>query len=135
MMNYATPQVCLARGEGARVWDVDGNEYLYLVAGIATSTLGHGNPAIAQAVSDQVGQLAHTSNLYAHEPGLALAEQLIALVGVDARVFFSQDGATANEAAYKIARRHGWESNPTVHALRSSRRRVPSTAAPWVRCR
>lgn len=112
MSNYGTPQLCLARGEGVRVWDVDGNEYLDLVAGIATSTLGHANPALADAVGSQVRRLAHTSNLYAHEPGLALAEQLISMVGVDARIFFSQDGATANEAAYKLARRHGWESNP-----------------------
>lgn len=112
MANYATPEICLDHGEGARVWDVDGNEYLDLIAGIATSTLGHGNTAIADAVSDQVKRLAHTSNLFAHEPGLNLAEKLIDLTGADARVFFSQDGASANEAAYKLARRHGWESNP-----------------------
>ena len=74
------------------MWDVDGNEYLDLIAGIATSTLGHGNTAIADAVSDQVKRLAHTSNLFAHEPGLNLAEKLIDLTGADARVFFSQDG-------------------------------------------
>ena len=75
MANYATPEICLDRGEGARVWDVDGNEYLDLIAGIATSTLGHGNTAIADAVSDQVKRLAHTSNLFAHEPGLNLCRE------------------------------------------------------------
>lgn len=112
MANYGTPKVVLDHGIGSQVWDADGNEYLDLIAGIATSTLGHGHPAIVEAVSTQVRKLAHTSNLFAHEPGLMLAERLVSLVGVDARVFFSQDGATANEAAYKLARRHGWESNP-----------------------
>lgn len=112
MANYGTPKLCLTHGVGSAVWDTDGNEYLDLIAGIATSTLGHAHPAIVEAVSRQVGTLAHTSNLFAHEPGLALAERLIELVGGDARVFFSQDGATANEAAYKLARRHGWESAP-----------------------
>lgn len=112
MANYGTPKLLLDRGVGSRVWDGDGNEYLDLIAGIATSSLGHAHPAVVEAVSSQVGKLAHTSNLYAHEPGLALAERLVELVGVDARVFFSQDGATANEAAYKLARRHGWQSNP-----------------------
>ena len=112
MANYATPKILLDRGMGSTVWDTAGAEYLDLIAGIATSTLGHGHPAVAEAVSRQVQRLSHTSNLYAHEPGLALAERLVGLLGVSARVFFSQDGATANEAAYKIARRHGWESNP-----------------------
>ncbi len=112
MANYGTPKICLSHGVGSRVWDTDGNEYLDLIAGIATSTLGHGHPAIVDAVSKQVATLAHTSNLYAHEPGLQLAERLVELTGGDSRVFFCQDGATANEAAYKLARRHGWESNP-----------------------
>lgn len=112
MANYATPKILLDRGVGSTVWDAAGNEYLDLIAGIATSTLGHGHPAVVEAVTAQVERLAHTSNLYAHEPGLNLAERLVGLVGVDARVFFSQDGATANEAAYKLARRHGWQSNP-----------------------
>ncbi len=112
MANYGTPKICLSHGVGSRVWDTEGNQYLDLVAGIATSTLGHGHPAIVDAVSKQVATLAHTSNLYAHEPGLELAERLVELTGGDSRVFFCQDGATANEAAYKLARRHGWESNP-----------------------
>lgn len=112
MANYATPEICLDRGDGAWVWDVEGTKYLDLIAGIATSTLGHANPAITAAVSEQVSRLAHTSNLFAHERGLDLAEKLVSLTGQAARVFFSQDGASANEAAYKLARRHGWESNP-----------------------
>ena len=112
MANYGTPAVALERGVGCRVWDADGNEYLDLLAGIAVSTLGHAHPAIVDAVSQQVAQLAHVSNLAINEPALMLAERLVALTGRPGRVFFSQDGATANEAAYKIARRHGWGLDP-----------------------
>jgi acetylornithine aminotransferase len=89
------------------VWDTDGNEYLDFVAGIATSSLGHAHPAIIAAVSDQVGRLAHTSNLYQHEPGVRLAERLVALLDRPARVFFANSGAEANECAIKLARKHG----------------------------
>jgi acetylornithine aminotransferase len=106
MHNYGTPPVALARGLGSRVWDVDGASYLDLVGGIAVSSLGHAHPAIIEAVTRQVGTLAHTSNLAMHEPGLALAERLAALVPGGARVFLCQDGATANEAALKIVRKH-----------------------------
>lgn len=107
LRNYGTPPVALARGEGAVVWDVDGNEYVDLLAGIAVSSLGHAHPAIAAAVAQQAATLVHTSNLYLHEPGVALAERLAALVPVPTRVFLCQDGATANEAALKIARKRG----------------------------
>jgi acetylornithine/N-succinyldiaminopimelate aminotransferase len=113
MPNYGTPAVALARGEGCRVWDVDGREYLDLIAGIAVSSLGHAHPALVRAVTEQVGTLAHSSNLAMHEPGIRLAERLLALLGAPGRVFFSNDGATANEAAYKLARRHGWTSDPS----------------------
>lgn len=106
MRNYGTPPVALARGLGSRVWDVDGREYLDLVGGIAVSSLGHAHPAVVDAVSRQVATLAHTSNLAMHEPGVRLAERLAALVPGGARVFLCQDGATANEAALKIVRKH-----------------------------
>jgi acetylornithine aminotransferase len=112
MANYGTPPVALARGEGCRVWDVDGREYLDLIAGIAVSCLGHAHPALVQAVSAQVGTLAHSSNLAMHEPGIRLAERLLGLLGMDGRVFLCNDGASANEAAYKLARRHGWAADP-----------------------
>ncbi|MGD9956985.1 MAG: acetylornithine transaminase [Candidatus Nanopelagicales bacterium] len=105
--NYGLPPVALARGEGAWVWDVDGARYLDLVGGIAVSSLGHAHPAVVEAVTRQVGMLVHTSNLAMHEPGIALAERLAALVPVPAKVFLCQDGATANEAALKIARKRG----------------------------
>jgi len=106
MRNYGTPPIALARGVGAHVWDVDGREYLDLVGGIAVSSLGHAHPAVVDAVATQVATLAHTSNLAMHEPGIALAERLAALVPGGARVFLCQDGATANEAALKIVRKH-----------------------------
>jgi len=116
MSNYGTPPVGLARGQGCRVWDVDGREYLDLIGGIAVSSLGHAHPALVQAVTEQVGTLAHSSNLAMHEPGVRLAERLLDLLGPaipDARVFLCNDGAAANEAAYKLARRHGWAADPS----------------------
>jgi acetylornithine/N-succinyldiaminopimelate aminotransferase len=113
MPNYGTPPVALARGQGCRVWDVDGREYLDLLAGIAVSSLGHAHPALVEAVSRQVAMLAHTSNLAMHEPGVRLAERLLALLGADGRVFLCNDGASANETAYKLARRHGWKLDPS----------------------
>lgn len=113
MMNtYGTPPLALSHGSGCTVWDVDGNAYTDLLAGIATASIGHAHPAIAAAVADQAQRLVHTSNLFIHLGGLALAERLLGLTGHDGRVFFCQDGATANEAALKMARRHGWLSDP-----------------------
>jgi acetylornithine/N-succinyldiaminopimelate aminotransferase len=105
MPNYGTPPLALARGEGCRVWDADGNAYLDLIGGIAVSALGHGHPALVEAVSAQVAALAHTSNLFVHEPGVRLAERLLALLGGDGRVFFANSGTEANEAALKLVRR------------------------------
>jgi acetylornithine/N-succinyldiaminopimelate aminotransferase len=116
MPNYGLPQVALTRGEGCRVWDADGREYLDLFAGIAVSSLGHAHPALTAAVTRQVGTLAHTSNLFMHEPGIALAERILALLGTgegpaDARVFFANSGAEANEAAIKLVRRYHRQQN------------------------
>jgi acetylornithine aminotransferase len=113
MPNYGLPQVALVRGQGCQVWDADSREYLDLFAGIAVSALGHAHPALTGAVSTQVAALAHTSNLFMHEPGIELAEKLQALLGTaagpaDTRVFFANSGAEANEAAIKLVRRH-WQ--------------------------
>ena len=106
MGNYGTPPVVLARGEGATVWDVDGKQYLDLLAGIAVNVLGHAHPAVVEAVSRQVATLGHTSNLAGHAPGIELAERLQALVGAPgSRVLFCNSGAEANEAALKLSRR------------------------------
>jgi acetylornithine aminotransferase len=107
MPNYGTPPLALDHGNGVRVWDVDGNEYLDYVGGIAVSSLGHAHPAIIAAVTAQVARIAHTSNLYLHEPGVRLAERLVGLIGLPARVFFANSGAEANECAIKLARKHG----------------------------
>ncbi|GAA3765163.1 acetylornithine aminotransferase [Spinactinospora alkalitolerans] len=108
MPTYGTPPIALARGEGRYVWDVDGRRYLDLIAGIAVSALGHGHPALTEAVSAQVARLAHTSNLFLHEGEVELAERLIGLLGgagEGARVFFTNSGTEANEAALKLVKR------------------------------
>ncbi|XVV08008.1 acetylornithine transaminase [Actinosynnema sp. CA-248983] len=109
MNNYGTPGLTLERGEGAYVWDADGNRYLDLLTGIAVNALGHAHPAIIAAVTEQIGKLGHTSNLYINEPALKLAERLLDLTGQDGdgRVLFTNSGAEANEAAFKLSRRTG----------------------------
>ncbi|WP_372406463.1 acetylornithine transaminase [Streptomyces luteireticuli] len=108
MDNYGTPRIPLVRGEGSTVWDADGASYLDFVGGIAVNALGHAHPAVVRAVSDQIATLGHVSNLYAAEPPVALAERLLALSGGrPGRVFFSNSGAEAIEAAFKIGRLTG----------------------------
>ncbi|MDQ1249315.1 MAG: acetylornithine/N-succinyldiaminopimelate aminotransferase [Actinomycetota bacterium] len=104
---YGTPAMVLVRGRGAEVWDVEGNRYLDLLAGIAVNALGHAHPAVIEAVTTQLGTLGHTSNLAATIPGIALAEQLLGLAGRPGRVFFANSGAEANEAAFKLSRLTG----------------------------
>jgi acetylornithine/N-succinyldiaminopimelate aminotransferase len=121
MGNYGVPQVALTSGQGCRVWDADGREYLDLYAGIAVSSLGHAHPALTGAVTRQVSALAHTSNFFAHEPGIALAERLLGLLGdgggpADARVFFCNSGTEANEAALKVIRRRQGPERPVIVA-------------------
>jgi len=116
MGNYGVPPLALARGEGSHVWDVDGNRYLDLIAGIAVSALGHAHPAIVEAVTAQVGKIAHTSNLFVHEPGVLLAEKLLSLLHADARVFFCNSGTEANEAALKVVRRKQGKGRPVMVA-------------------
>jgi acetylornithine/N-succinyldiaminopimelate aminotransferase len=107
MPTYGVPPIAIDHGAGVRVWDVDGRSYLDFVAGIAVSTLGHAHPAVVDAVCAQVHKIAHTSNLAMHEPGIRLAERLVELLALPARVFFANSGAEANECALKIARAHG----------------------------
>jgi len=103
---YPPRPLALRSGRGVRVTDADGRELIDLVAGIAVNVLGHGHPALVEAISAQAATLIHTSNLYYTEPQLELAELLIASA-FPARVFFSNSGAEANEAAIKIARKWG----------------------------
>jgi acetylornithine aminotransferase len=120
MPNYGLPPLALVRGSGCQVWDADGNEYLDLIAGIAVSSLGHAHPALISAVSAQVGQLAHTSNLFMNPPSIELAERLLGLLGADGRVFFANSGAEANEAAIKLVRRRSGPDRPVVVAAERS---------------
>ncbi|MEU9122778.1 acetylornithine transaminase [Streptomyces sp. NPDC048506] len=108
MDNFGTPRIPLVRGEGVTVWDADGNAYLDFLGGIAVNALGHAHPAVLRAVSDQVATLGHVSNFFIAEPTVALAERLLALAGGrPGRVYFSNSGAEANEAAFKIGRLTG----------------------------
>jgi len=107
MDNYGTPPLALVSGQGAVVTDAEGRHYLDLLGGIAVNILGHRHPAILAAVTRQLDTLGHVSNLYATEPGVALAEQLVGHLGAPARVFFCNSGAEANEVALKITRLTG----------------------------
>ena len=116
MGNYGIPPVALVRGQGCQVWDADGHEYTDLIAGIAVSSLGHAHPAIIEAVSRQVRAIAHTSNLFLHEGEIALAERLLGLLAADGRVFFTNSGTEANEAALKLVRRQQGPGRPVMVA-------------------
>jgi acetylornithine aminotransferase len=110
MNTFGPPKLVLAKGDGPYVWDVDGNRYLDLLGGIAVNALGHGHPALVGAVTRQLETLGHVSNFFATEPQIALAERLLTLLGVPdggAKVFFSNSGTEANEAAFKLTRRTG----------------------------
>lgn len=105
--NYGTPTIELVEGEGVVVKDSQGNIYLDFLSGIAVNALGHAHPAVIDAVSKQIRKLSHTSNFYANEPAINLAEKLISISNLDAKVFFCNSGAEANEAAIKLSRRTG----------------------------
>jgi acetylornithine/N-succinyldiaminopimelate aminotransferase len=100
--------VTLVRGEGARVWDVDGKEYLDFVAGIAVLSLGHCHPEVVKAIERQARQLMHTSNYYYTVPQVKLAQLLCECSGMD-KVFFCNSGAEAVEGCLKLARKWGKE--------------------------
>ena len=106
--NYGTPSIALTKGKGIVLTDADGKVYLDFLGGIATSILGHAHPAIVKAVTKQISILGHVSNFYAHPNAITLAERLVAMTGEkNAKVFFCQSGAEANEAALKLSRRTG----------------------------
>jgi acetylornithine aminotransferase len=107
MDNYGTPPLALASGDGAVVTGENGKSYLDLLGGIAVNILGHRHPAIIEAVTTQLNTLGHTSNLYATEPGIALAEALVDQLDTPARAFFCNSGTEANEVAFKITRLTG----------------------------
>ena len=109
MPTYGRFDLDIARGQGGRVWDFDGREFLDFGAGIAVCSLGHAHPEITAAVTRQAETLVHTSNLYRTRPQAELARQLVELAG-PGKVFFCNSGAEANEGLLKIVRKFGAES-------------------------
>ena len=110
MNTFGPPKLVLTRGEGPYVWDAEGTRYLDLLGGIAVNALGHAHPALVEAVTHQLGTLGHVSNFFATEPQVRLAEKLLSLLGLEpggGKVFFTNSGTEANEAAFKLTRRTG----------------------------
>ncbi|HEX5585758.1 MAG TPA: acetylornithine transaminase [Acidimicrobiia bacterium] len=107
MQTYGRLPVAFVRGEGTRLWDTEGNEYLDFLGGLAVVSLGHAHPQLADALAEQARTLLHVSNLYYNEVQPQVAARLDALLGGGGRVFFANSGAEANECAIKLARRHG----------------------------
>lgn len=107
MPTYGAPAVRIVRGEGCKLWDEDGNEYLDFLAGIAVVGLGHANPEIAEAIAEQARTLVHVSNLYGTVPGTDVAITLDRLLGGGGQIFFTNSGAEAIECAIKLARKWG----------------------------
>ncbi len=114
---YARFPLTLVRGDGCRVWDEDGKEYLDFVGGIAVCALGHSSPIVSKALEHQSKELVHVSNLYYTRPQTELAQLLVENSFAD-RVFFCNSGAEANEAAIKLARRYANEKfGPQRHLI------------------
>ena len=133
MQTYARKPVLFVRGDGMRLYDDDGREYLDFVSGIGAVNLGHAHPAVAAAVAEQSSKLVHVSNLYYTEHRAELACDLVGLLGGGMQVFFANSGAEANEGAIKLARRWAREAKPgassVVTALRSFHGRTLATLA------
>lgn len=122
MNTYGTRSLTLVKGAGSRVWDQNGNSYLDAISGIAVCGLGYSHPAVSEAISQQAATLLHVSNLYNIPQQQRLADLLIEQSGMD-KVFFSNSGAEANEAAIKIARKYGNDKgvkNPTIVVMSGS---------------
>ncbi len=121
MNTYGDRTTTLVKGDGAYLWDKDGNRYLDALAGIAVCGLGYNYPAVTDAITHQAQTLLHASNLYLVEPQVQLGETLVKIAGMD-NVFFSNSGAEANEAAIKIARKFGQDRGITQpHVITAQR--------------
>lgn len=110
---FGTPQRVLVRGSGCSVWDDAGKEYLDLLGGIAVNALGHAHPALTGAITAQLETLGHISNFFTSPPQVQLAEKLLSITNAPdgSKVFFTNSGTEANEAAFKLARKHGRTSD------------------------
>lgn len=122
MQTYARKPVLFVSGEGMRLYDDTGAEYLDFVSGIGAVNLGHADPVVAQAVCDQMGRLVHVSNLYYVEHRAELACDLVRLMGGGQRVFFANSGAEANEGAIKLARKWAKGAKPGAHTIVTAHR-------------
>ncbi|HET6351235.1 MAG TPA: aspartate aminotransferase family protein [Coriobacteriia bacterium] len=122
MQTYARKPVMFVRGEGMRLFDDEGKEYLDFVAGIGAVNLGHAHPAVTAAVAEQASKLVHVSNLYYVEHRAELACDVVRLMGGGMRVFFANSGAEANEGAIKLARRWASEAKPGAHVIVTAER-------------
>ncbi|MDP8930100.1 MAG: acetylornithine transaminase, partial [Actinomycetota bacterium] len=115
---YRLPPLAFVRGQGSVLFDIEGRAYLDFLCGLGVTNIGHAHPAVSAAVTKQVATLAHTSNLFLTEPGVALAERLVGVLGWrDGKAFFCNSGAEANEAAIKLARRHGLIQHPAKYRV------------------
>ncbi|MCE7482330.1 MULTISPECIES: acetylornithine transaminase [Microbacterium] len=122
VLNAGERFALLTRGEGSYLWDDQGKRHLDFLGGIAVTSLGHAHPVFVDAISKQAATLAHVSNYFATPPQLELAARLkrLAGAGIDGRVYFSNSGAEANEAAFKLARLHGGAERPRIIALENA---------------
>jgi acetylornithine/N-succinyldiaminopimelate aminotransferase len=114
--NYSPADIIPVRGEGSRIWDQQGREYIDLACGIAVTALGHCHPRLVAALNAQAGKLWHLSNVMTNEPALRLAQKLTQATFAE-RVFFCNSGGEANEAAFKLARRYGNTQNPEKNEI------------------
>jgi len=133
MQTYARKDVMFVSGQGMRLYDDDGREYLDFVSGIGAVNLGHADPVVAQAIAEQASRLVHVSNLYYVEHRAELACDLVRMLGGGMKVFFANSGAEANEGAIKLARKWASQAKPGAHtvvtALRSFHGRTLATLA------
>ena len=133
MHTYAEPPVTFVRGEGSRLFDAEGRDYLDFLSGLAVTSLGHAHPVVADAVAEQARTLSHVSNLFGNVVGPEVAVTLDRLIGggterAGGQVFFGNSGAEANECALKLARR--WAGPDRFAVVCTSAR---STGGPWPR--
>lgn len=128
MHTYPPPPVTFVRGEGSRLWDADGKQYLDFLNGLAVTSLGHSHPVVADAVATQARTLQHVCNLFGNEIGPDVAETLDRLLGGGGRVFFTNSGAESNECALKLARKWaGYGRHVVVSSLGSFHGRTLAT--------